>query len=67
MAMDGRDGLVCGAVDVEKLKAEEWVWRSGVMCLGEGGAKERDGRESHLLCILLSVLIHFDTACDHYH
>ena len=36
MAVDGRDGLVCGIVDVEKLKAEEWMWRSGVLCFGEG-------------------------------
>ena len=52
MAVDGKDGLVCGAVDVEKLKAEEWVWHGGVLCFGEGGAKERDGRESSTVHIV---------------
>ena len=30
MAMDGRDGLVWGVVDVEKLNAKEWAWHGRV-------------------------------------
>ena len=67
MAVDGRDGLLYGVVDVKKLKVEEGTWRGGVRdvawwSLGRGEGWE--GKLSIVHLVMFGILIHLDTACD---